>query len=258
MQQVVLSPPLGLTQTEEPVVPNKDGLDDNFTDRLVAISKAAVSLAPLVGGPLSEAIGAVIRGQRSDRIAAYLRALAVRVQDLEEQVCGVLQDQPEKIGVIEEGAFQAARATSSNRIALIVEAVAQGLDGRDAETIRRNRLLRLLGDIDDDEVALLNAHGRAYGTGDYRAFDDLNEPEPTDMQSSVEDLDGAKLYKAGEEHLLQLGLLQKNYGSYRNGDTPKFNFRLGDYKHSIEISYLGRMLLREIGLTPPFDAAERD
>jgi hypothetical protein len=66
-------------------------------------------------------------------------------------------------------------------------------------------------------------------------------------------IDAGKLYDAGRDHLLRLGLLRKNYPRPRRGEQPEFDAQNGDFKHNVEISYLGRMLLRAIGQAPPFD-----
>lgn len=233
-----------------------DGLDDNLRDRLVAIGKGAVSLVPLAGGPLAEIVGAVIPGQRADRIAAYLRALSARFAAFEVAVQKTVTESAVKIALIEEGGFQAARATSTERINQIVEAVGRGLEENEADVIRRKRLLVLFGELDDDEIALLNAYGRSYGGADRDAFDRINRPDPAHMQSARSDVDRERLYEAGREHLLRLGLLKRNYGSVKKGQLPDFDANKGDFKHTVEVSYLGRMLLSEIGLKTPFDVEE--
>lgn len=231
-----------------------DGLDENLRDRLVTIGKGAVSLVPLAGGPLAEIVGAVIPGQRADRIAAYLRALAGRVDAFERDVQRAIAENAVKVDLIEEGGFQAARATSAERIDRIVEAVSRGLCEDDVDVIRRKRLLVIFGELDDDEVALLNAYGRSYGGGDEEdPFDRIDRPEPTHMQSSRADMDRERLYDAGREHLLRLDLLKRNYGNVRRGQLPEFDASKGDFKHNVEVSYLGRMLLGEIGMKTPFD-----
>lgn len=230
-----------------------DGLDDDLRDRLVAIGKSAVSVVPIAGGPLAEIIGAVIPGQRADRIVAYLRELSERFAAFEASVQLAVAVNAVKIDLIEEGGFQAARATSKERIGYIVEAVCRGLKENDAEVIRRKRLLLLFGELDDDEVVLLNAYGRSYGYADPEAFDRVQRPDPTHLQSARQDIDREHLYEAGEEHLLRVNLLKRNYGTVRKGQLPDFDARNGHFKHTVEVSYLGRMLLKEIGLITPFD-----
>ena len=145
------------------------------------------------------------------------------------------------------------QAVSESRINQIVEAVANGLDSDDSETVRRKRLLRTFGELDDDEIALLNAYGRSYGGADRTAFDHVNRPPPAHLGSNQIEIDHEKLYEAGKEHLLRLGLLKKSFPFVKRGELPEFDRTIGDFKHSTEISYLGRMLLREIGLPTPFD-----
>jgi hypothetical protein len=233
-----------------------DGLDDSWRDRLVAIGKGAAGAIPWGGGLVAEIVGAVIPGQRADRIADYLRALSARVDAMSTDLRDALPRNAEKIDLIEEGGYQAARATSQERIDHIVEAVAQGLSENDAHVVRRKRLLQLLGELDDDEVGVLNAYGRSYGGGDREAFERINRPDPMHMQSSRVEIEQNHLFDAGKVHLLRLGLLRKQYPSVRKGEVPDFDSRSGDYKHSIEVSGLGRLLLKEIGMVTPFDAEE--
>jgi len=236
----------------------RDGLDDGWRDRLVAIGKGAAGAVPFAGGILAEIIGAVIPGQRTDRIAAYIRTLAARFDRLDADIRTGIMSSAEKIDLIEEGGFQSARATSPERIEQIVEAVVRGMDETDADIVRRKRLLLLLGTLDEDEVTLLNAYGRTYGGADRLAFERVNRPDPPHMQSQPSDLDRNALYEIGKARLLGLGLLRKNFGNVSNGAVPKFDARRGDFEHTLEVSYLGRMLLREIGLETPFDAQQAD
>lgn len=230
-----------------------DGLDENLRDKLVAIGKGVASAFPLAGGILAEVVSMVIPGQRADRIAAYLRALAARIDDLAEEVKVGLASNTEKIGLIEEGGFQAARATSLERINQIVEAVSRGLSENDSDLIRRKRLLLIFGEMDDDEVNILNAYGKLYAGADRQALEKVNRPSLPHLRSPPSVIEQNQLYETGKEHLVRLGLLRKNYGNVRKGEIPEFDARKGDFKHNLEVSYLGRMLLREIGMETPIE-----
>lgn len=236
----------------------RDGLNDDLRDKLVAIGKGVAGAIPIAGGVVAEVVGMIIPGQRADRIAAYLRALASRVDNLTEEVRNGLASKPEKIDLIEEGGFQSARATSHERIDQIVEAVSRGLSEKDADVVRRKRLLLILGELDDDEVNLLNAYGRSYAGADRRAFEKVHRPDPPHLGSPPSVIDQNQLYDAGKNHLVRLGLLKKNYGNVKKGEVPEFDTRKGDFKHNLEVSQLGRMLLREIGMETPFDAQHGD
>ena len=233
-----------------------DPLDDDYRDQLVAIGKGAVSLVPLLGGPLAEIIGVAVPNQRADRIAAYVRELDRRIGAMSKEVKEALAASAAKVDLIEEGGYQSARAMSKERIEQIAEAVSRGLAEDDADVIRRRRLLVMLGELDDDEVALLNAYGRSYAGADRDAFNRINRPERAHMQSGPDVIERERLYEAGKEHLLRLALLKRNFGSLKKGQLPEFDVRSGDFKHRVELSYLGRLLLKEIGMPTPFDESQ--
>ena len=233
-----------------------DPLDDDYRDQLVAIGKGAVSLVPLVGGPLAEIIGAAIPNQRADRIAAYVRGLDERINRLSENLKEGISSSSAKIDLIVEGGYQSARALSPERVDQITEAVTHGLTEDEADVIRRKRLLVMFGELDDDEVALLNAYGRSYAGADRNAFERINRPERVHMQSSPDAIERDRLYRAGTEHLLRLDLLKRNFGTVKKGQVPEFDPASGHFKHSVEIAFLGRLLLKEIGMPTPFDEAQ--
>ncbi|MCY4613177.1 MAG: hypothetical protein OXB94_06115 [Nitrospira sp.] len=105
---------------------------------------------------------------------------------------------------------------------------------------------------DDDELLLLNAYGQSYGAPRSNAWDAIGRPPSAHFGSSTEDIDNAKLYEFGEQNLLRLGLLQPKFDNMKKGEYPPFGARSGGFKSRTEISYLGRMLLREVGIDLPF------
>jgi hypothetical protein len=232
-----------------------DDLGQTTKDQLVALSRGAVGGIPYIGGVVGELL-AMIPGQRVDRIAAYVRKLSERLEVIEAKRQRELLSRPDKVDFVEEGAWQAARAISDERTTYIAEAVFKGLTSEEADVIRRKRLLKLLGELDDDELTLLNAYGQSYGGSAEGAWEKTNRPDPAHMGSSVEQIDQEKLFEAGRGNLLRLGLLNKRFPSVRRGEQPEFDIHKGDFKHRLEVSYLGRMLLREIGLPSPIDAEE--
>ena len=72
------------------------------------------------------------------------------------------------------------------------------------------------------------------------------------MGSSQEEIDRAELYDLGEQNLLRLGLLQRNYDSVETGEYPPFDVYKGEFESRIDISYLGEMLLKEAGIDLPY------
>lgn len=227
-----------------------DRLDPNWRDRVASVTRVAASLVPIVGGPLAEVVTEAIPRLRQERIVEFLRQLEARLACLERDRVESIFNDPEAIDMVESGGHLAARAVTSERLSRITELVFRGLATHDADTIRRKRLLVLLGEIDDDEFLLLHAYGQSYGGGGSEAWDAVDRPEPTVLGSSREQLESAELYDVGIQHLLRLGLLQRNFGLVKRGEYPPFDPKSDGFKSRIEISYLGRMLLRETGVEP--------
>ena len=232
-----------------------DDLDENEQDALAATGRALAGLVPMFGGVVGELITKVVPAQRTDRVVRYVRDLNARLDAFETDLTDLLSE-PENVDLIEEGGFQAARATSPERIDMIATLVANGLGSEDADLVRRKRLARLLGQLDDDEIVLLSAYGQSYGGG-RAAWDAINRPDPAHLGSDRSQIDAEKLFDAGREHLLRLGLLHKNYRKPPRGQAPVFDARKGDYEHSVEVSYLGRLLLRHLDMPTPIDS-DRD
>ena len=230
-----------------------DNLDSDIRDQLVAIARGTANLVPFVGGPLGEVISQVVPRQRQDRIVTYLRQLAEKLETLEKSIAKEALSDIGKVDLIETGGYQAARATTRERISTIAEVVFNGIKRESAETIRRKRLLDIFGQIDDDEAMLLNAYGQSYGASNSNVWDTINRPPPAHLGSPKQDVDQEKLFELGRERLLRLGLLERKFGLVKKGEYPEFDARTGGFKGHIQISYLGRMLLRDMGAPSPFD-----
>lgn len=113
--------------------------------------------------------------------------------------------------------------------------------------------MELLEEIDDDEVAILTACGRSYAGGDRNAFDKISRPDPPHLGAGRRVIEENELYELGKSHLLRMGLLEQNYGNVKKGQFPEFDAKSGGFKGRIQISYLGRMLLRAMGIALPFE-----
>lgn len=228
-----------------------DELDDDTRDHLVALTRGAANAVPFIGGLLGELITATIPQQRKDRIVRYLRELGARMEKLESGVAKSALQNPEKIDLIETGGYQSVRATSQDRIEQIAEVVANGLTADDADIVRRKRLLALLGEIDDDEVAILAAYGQSYASMNPQAWESIDRPSPPHLQAGREVIEASKLYDLGVNRLLRLDLLERRL-NLKKGQIPEFDNKTGMPKGPVQISYLGRMLLRSMDIELPF------
>jgi hypothetical protein len=214
-----------------------------------------VNAVPFVGGLLGELITSTIPEQRQDRIVAYLRELALRLEQMEQAAMQAALRDPEKIDLIESGGHLSVRATTAERITQIAEVVANGLASDEANIVRRKRLLALLGEIDDDEAAILAAYGQTYGVGmggAAPAWEGINRPAPPHLGAGRELIEQSKLYELGKQRLLRLNLLEHKF-NIKKGQLPEFDSDTGLPKGNVQISYLGRLLLRSMGVQLPFE-----
>jgi uncharacterized protein (DUF2267 family) len=111
-----------------------------------------------VGPILAEVAGILIPNQRIDRLEAYLRLLGQRLDSQDPDALSERLHNPERIDLFEEGAVQSLRAVSDERKEYIASVVSEGLSGEAKDCIQAKRLLRLLAQIDDDQIIILASH----------------------------------------------------------------------------------------------------
>lgn len=225
-------------------------------DRGVAILKSVAGLAPGVGAALSEILTRFIPNQRIDRVEDYLRRLHKALNHLSEDQVRERTQSPEAIDIFEEGGIQSTRALSDDRRDQIAHVVAFGLSGEDKERIEAKRILKLLREIDEDQIIILTGHLHK------NLFDDdfqernshiLHGPF-VHMQSSRDDMDRATMTELAKAQLISLGLLRPRFKNLKKGEVPEFDPKTGMMKRqSLEISSLGRLVLRRIGVADEGD-----
>lgn len=245
-QPVTGYPPLGL----------------NKFDRIAASLRALASAVPLAGGVLAEIVTEIVPEQRIDRIERYLRLLAEEMEQRQaaralrvvyaEDATANRMKEPKNIDLIEDGAHLAARALSSERMRYIVHCVANGIEAEDRAKIHHKRILSLIGQLDDEEILILDA----FGSNDPQKFDRVR-PEPAHMNSPPAVIESNAIYDAAISKLERLSLID-----FRS-QVKEFTDRVGSRTEKIvvpeidawgqrrghrHITHLGRLVLRSIGL----------
>lgn len=130
--------------------------------------------------------------------------------------------------------------------------MANGLTEDETDAIRRKRLLGLLNQVDDDASILLRAYGDSYAVGGRDAWEKVWRPSPAHMGSSQDEIDDNNLYSLGKDLLIKLGLLKGKY--VLRDKFPVFDPNKKKFKVTVEISPLGKLLLKQVGQSAPFDA----
>lgn len=233
-------------------------LENNKTDLLAAILKGAVGFFPFVGQALAEAISIYLPKQRTDRLVRFYQELASRVSYIEEVVLMSRLSNPERLEILTEGALNASRAVSNDRISLIVNMVANGISNDQIDFSSEIHFLRILSELTDVEVIILRSYlfkgiddydidfkNKYKGIYSYPAiFASLSqeEREPLENQTAIQ-----ISYRV---HLTTLGLLYQTNQAEINRSTigpPR------PIQAKYAITYLGKILLERIGLVTDED-----
>lgn len=239
----------------------KQYLGNTSTDINAVLAKSITGSLPVIGSLVSEIIGNVIPNQRVDRIARFVELLNARVQDLEQDALRTKMMSNESVDVLEDAFFQAARATTQQRLEHIADVVANGLRAQDFEYAETKRMLWLLGQLNDLEVILLR--GKLPDTNSEYASDREFQDRHSDVlrpryvsRAGGSDPNEVSLFDSFKTHLVALGLLRSRYKKPKRGELPEFDYESGTIEAAGQsVSRLGRIFLRYVSLLPEW--AER-
>jgi hypothetical protein len=221
-------------------------------DYLASGAKAALSAIPFAGSLLAEVAGSIIPNQRVDRIADYAAKLEERITGLEEdRILKELHDE-EFTDLIEESLRQASRAVSEDRREYLASLVASSLSTEAIKHAEAKHLMGILGELNDVEILWLRYYlvPTIGGDEEFRELHkDVFEPVSATTSSSPAELDNHALRQSYREHLVRLGLVREHLRKGKDG-LPEFDKMTGQPKVSYwQVSQLGRILLRSIGMT---------
>ena len=133
-------------------------LERNKTDLLTSVAKSVLGILPYAGPLLSELIDNLIPDQRIDRLAKYIMELERKLSDLSAERIRELLKDSECIDLFEEGFVQASRAITDERRAQIASVVRNGLDDESMAYSESKYLLKLLQELNEQEIIWLRYH----------------------------------------------------------------------------------------------------
>ena len=234
------------------IVSDSRKLDKRPADCFATALRAITGSVPIVGPLCSELAGVVVPNQRMERIAKFAEELDRRLRVL-EAAHGIT----DRLGnehfadLLEEGIRQAARSLSDDRRQYLAALVVNGLTTQDIEYSESRHLLRMLNELSDVEIVWL----RSYFVGTWE-FSERHEnvlaPAEATLASSRNERDKAArktaLQDSYKEHLCRLGLLERRYRVDMRSREPKFDENGVQEVDGYDITPLGHLLLRQIGL----------
>jgi hypothetical protein len=220
-------------------------------DTAVAAARGVLGCIPVVGSIVSELVGAVIPGQRIERLESYVLLLAEHFRHLEADDLAARFRRPENIDMFEEGALQSARALSDERKRYIAALVARGISSDDQMRFEAKRLLNLLRELDDAEIVVLASKLGKFSQDE--GFRERNgsvlQPVYAFIDSDRETVDADTVQRAVDAHLDRLGLTHPRFPLVKKHEVPEFDHVTGMIKSTgVTLAPLGLLLLRQIGL----------
>lgn len=230
-----------------------DFLKTNKTDIAALLARSSLGAIPYVGPLLSEIINEIIPNQKLHRLIEFAYILDQKISHIEQNFVKSEFRKEDCSDFIEEGLRQASRAISKERKEYVASIIANSLSLRDIDYNESKHLLRILGEINDIEVIWLRYHVISTIGGDeefrkkHAAV--LEHIFVNDNETSQNLFDKFALQDSYKGHLVQLGLLETIYQKDTRTKEPKYDTHTGGLKkQSLNITPLGRLLLRQIAL----------
>jgi hypothetical protein len=227
-----------------------DKLVPQSIDYVTSAAKAVLGAIPFAGSLLAELAGIVIPNQRIDRIEKFAVTLEHRFSEFEKDFVQSQLRNESFTDLLEEGLRQASRSLSDERREYIANLVANSLSPKAIEYIESKQLLRLLGELNDAEIIWLKSHDFLMENQEefLEKHRSVLEPVMAHMVDPPEVLDKEAIQKSYQDHLTQLGLLEIRYRFDRETSRPLYDAVGKPQVDKYEITWLGRTLLRYIGL----------
>ena len=158
----------------------------------------------------------------------------------------------ECIDLFEEGFVQASRAITDERRTQIASVVRNGLDDESIAYSESKYVLKLLQELNEQEIIWLRYHLHPMIGGDEEFRNNhknVLERVYATIGSDESVKEKAALQESYMEHLERLGLIHSEYRIDRDTGMPEFDTFTGrpSVSHH-DITFLGRLMLKQIGL----------
>lgn len=228
-------------------------LNSQAVDYVTSAAKAVLGTVPFAGSLLAEVAGTIIPNQRIERIVKFAKNLEEKLSKLNKDFVRAQLTNENFTDLLEEGLRQSARSLSDDRRGYLASVIANSISSEDVEFFESKHLLRILREINDIEVIWLRFYliPTIGGDTEFREkHKEILKSVIATIGASQSILDKSALQDSYKEHLTQLGLLKYHYQTNVRTKQPEFDTFTGGLKVSrYEITLLGKLLLRQIGLS---------
>jgi len=220
-------------------------------DYITSVVRGMAGAIPVAGGLVAELIGVVIPNQRMDRLTKFLRVLEERINKLDENYVRDQLWNEEFSDLLEEAARQAVHSLSDERREYISNLIGQSLADHDIKYSESKHLLNILNELNDIEIIWLRfyLHPTHAGDEEFRqTHANILAPVPLEIGASQAETEKSALQQSYKEHLARLGLLDEVYQTNSRLPIPQFDYAGRQLVRSFEITLLGKLLLKQIGM----------
>jgi len=230
-----------------------DDLEQDKTDALVATTKSVLGAVPFAGPLLSELVGKLIPNQRVDRLTKYVKELEARLSRIDREKIDNALSSEDGIDLFEEGFVQASRSLTDERRKYVANVVANGVDDETIEYSESKYLLKLLQELNEQEIIWLRFFMVPTIGGDEefrKKHRNILDPVGAHLGSDERTIEKASLQDSYKEHLERIGLIRPHYRMNRNTGMPEFDKFSGKPSVSYrDLTPIGKMILKQIGFT---------
>lgn len=235
---------------------NKD-LNSNDVDKGVLLLKGITGAIPFIGPMIAEIVGEIIPRQRMDRMSELLHILNEKLSRLEisqDELSQKMKEEP-YVNLLEEGMWQAARSSSSERKEYIASLLANGISSENLHEAEENILLEILSQLNDNEIIILYSYTMQVRRDSefQRQHENILMKPLVHMGSNQEEQDKAAIYDTYRGKLVNLNLLRREFKKPKRGELPEFDEKTGMIKASgYSLTPLGRLFLKYIDMPDEF------
>ena len=196
------------------------------TDYIVSITKGIIGAAPTVGPLIAEIVGNIIPNQRIERLTDFVTMLEEKISGMDKTFIEGKLKEPEFIDLLEDSFLPAAKALSLERRKQITSVVSNSLADKEIKAFQAKMLLRILSELNDDEVIHLQFYAKLTSPDRNEYFNkhkDILRGPVTHTGSTDEERDQEALHSTYKTHLEQLKLIKPEFRSPMKGELPEFD-----------------------------------
>lgn len=229
----------------------KDNLENNKNDLITSAAKSVLGIVPFAGSLLSELVGNLIPNQRIDRLTKYVKELDEKLSKISSEKITSLIENEDFLDLVEEGFVQASRAITDERRKYIASVVTNGITDEMIQLHESKYLLNILQELNDTEIIWLRYYLVPTIGGD-EEFRNKHKNILDHVQTYIgvdnETLSKSAIQKSYTEHLERLELIDQKIRFDRSKGIPEYDTSGKPKKSYTNITTLGRLVLKQIGL----------